>query len=66
MLTYMLYHLLSLLSDGSFFLWYASEKQSQKRKELQIWFQLLGKYQKKSLYDLYIFFFPCYWAKHNI
>ena len=45
------YHLLSLLSVGSFFLWYGSDKQSQKRKELQeILFQLLGKYQRKSLF----------------
>ena len=43
------FHLLRLLSVGSFFHWNVS----QKRKELQkIWFQLLGKCQKKSLHVL--------------
>ena len=48
-----IYHLLSLLSVWSFFLWYASLKQSQMRKELQeIVFQLMGKDQRKSLFVL--------------
>ena len=47
------YHLLSLLSVWSFILWYASKKQSQKRKELpEIVFQLMGKNQRKSLFVL--------------
>ena len=48
-----IFHLLSLLSVWSFFLWCASLKQSQKRKELQeIVFQLMGKDKRKSLFVL--------------